>query len=348
MLDHFAATYTGITNAELMSDRSRRIGAVVETMKGLGPWDMCFAAETANETLLKWGLAAPLRTPGKDLPPNEIHQFEETETLGVDDYDRLAEMGVAQFKSTVRRRLYPEITPEAEPALLQQALLDARSDREEIEATGCEMAIGGFLELPLEWLSLGRSMQEFIFDLHDRPEKIKAATRLLREDGAMMGIHMAQFVGVPRVFFGLSRASPSFLSPAYVEEFVWPDLEYIARAAIESGLTVLLHCDTNWTRAFDLFKRLPPRSCILELDGDSNIFKAKEVLGDHLCIMGDVPAYLLAFRSKNEVLAYCRRLIKGVGRGGGFILSSGCSIPANARVENVAALREAVDEWGEY
>jgi len=72
---------------------------------------------------------------------------------------------------------------------------------------------------------------------------------------------------------------------------------------------VLLHCDTNWTRAFDLFKRLPPRSCILELDGDSDIFKAKEALGDHLCIMGDVPAYLLAFRSKDEALAYCRRLI---------------------------------------
>jgi len=309
---------------------------------------MCFAAEPANETLLKWAMAAPLRTPGKELPPNEIHQFEETETLKVDDYDRLVEMGVAQFKSTVRQRLYPEITPEAEPALLQQALSDVRSDREEIEVTGCEMAVGGFLELPLEWLSLGRSMQEFIFDLHDRPEKVKAATRLLREDGAMMGIRMAQFVGVPRVFIGLSRASPACLSPAYAEEFVWPDLEYITRTAIESGLTVLLHCDTNWTRAFDLFKRLPPRSCILELDGDSDIFRAKEVLGDHLCIMGDVPAYLLAFRSKDEVLAYCKRLIRGVGRGGGFILSSGCSIPANARVENVAALREAVDEWGEY
>ena len=215
LLDHFAATYTGISMAELMSERSKRIGAVIETMQGLGPWDMSFAAETANETLLKWGMPARLKTPGKDLPPDEIHQFEETETLKVDDYDRLLEMGVAQFKSTVRQRLYPEITPEAEPALLQQALLDARSDREEIEATGCEMAIGGFLELPLDWLSLGRSMQEFIFDLRDRPEKVKAATRLLRENGAMMGINMANFVGVPRAFIGLSRGSPCLFSRAY-------------------------------------------------------------------------------------------------------------------------------------
>ena len=86
----------------------------------------------------------------------------------------------------------------------------------------------------------------------------------------------------------------------------------------------------------------------MELDGDSDIFAAKKALGDHCCIMGDVPAYLLAFRGKDEVLAYCRRLISEVGRDGGFILSSGCSIPVNARVENVAALREAVDEWGEY
>ena len=98
LLDHFAATYTGISMAELMSDRSKRIGAVIETMQGLGPWDMSFAAETANETLLKWGMEAPVRTPGKELPPDEIHQFEETETLKVDDYDRLSEMGVSQFK----------------------------------------------------------------------------------------------------------------------------------------------------------------------------------------------------------------------------------------------------------
>jgi uroporphyrinogen-III decarboxylase len=97
-----------------------------------------------------------------------------------------------------------------------------------------------------------------------------------------------------------------------------------------------------------MFRRLPPRSCILELDGDTDIFAAKKVLGDHTCIMGDVPARLLAFGTKDEVMGHCRRLISQVGRGGGFILSSGCSIPANARTENVRALTEAVEEWGWY
>jgi len=67
-----------------------------------------------------------------------------------------------------------------------------------------------------------------------------------------------------------------------------------------------------------------------------------------MAIMGDVPAYLLAFAGKDRVMAYCQRLIREVGKGGGFILSSGCSIPANAKPENVRALVEAAEEWGYY
>ncbi|HDP24558.1 MAG TPA: hypothetical protein ENN34_03855 [Deltaproteobacteria bacterium] len=45
---------------------------------------------------------------------------------------------------------------------------------------------------------------------------------------------------------------------------------------------------------------------------------------------------------------YCRTLIETVGFGGGFILSSGCSIPANAKQETIRALSEAIMEWGFY
>jgi len=116
----------------------------------------------------------------------------------------------------------------------------------------------------------------------------------------------------------------------------------------DAGLTTVLHFDTNWTAAFPWLRRLPARTCILELDSSSDIFKAKEILGDRMCIMGDVPATMLAFGTKDEVMSYCRRLITEVGKGGGFILSSGCSIPANAKAENVKALAEAADEWGWY
>ena len=72
-------------------------------------------------------------------------------------------------------------------------------------------------------------------------------------------------------------------------------------------------------------------------DGDTDIFRAKEVLGDHMCLMGDVPASMLFYKSSEDVYKYCFRLIRELGPTG-FILQSGCDIPANAKLENVQAM----------
>jgi uroporphyrinogen-III decarboxylase len=57
-----------------------------------------------------------------------------------------------------------------------------------------------------------------------------------------------------------------------------------------------------------------------------------------MCLKGDVPARLLAFSEPGEVEAYCEKLVREVGADGGFILGSGCEVPLNAKVENVAAM----------
>jgi uroporphyrinogen-III decarboxylase len=75
----------------------------------------------------------------------------------------------------------------------------------------------------------------------------------------------------------------------------------------------------------------------MALDGETDIFEAKKILGDHMCLMGDVPASMLYLERPDAVQAYCTRLIDELGSGG-FILQSGCDIPANARLENVKAM----------
>ena len=76
--------------------------------------------------------------------------------------------------------------------------------------------------------------------------------------------------------------------------------------------------------------------------------QAKKTVGQVACIAGNVPLSLLCTTTPDDVKDYCKKLIEEIGRGGGFILSSGCSIPANARPENVKALYEAAEEWGYY
>ena len=106
---------------------------------------------------------------------------------------------------------------------------------------------------------------------------------------------------------------------------------------VESGLVAILHLDSDWTRELDRFRELPRAGCILALDGDTDIFKAREILDGHMCIMGDVPASMLYLDEPDKVHAYATRLIREIGPEG-FILQSGCDIPANAKLENVQAM----------
>ncbi len=351
LLDHFAATYTGISNARLMNDPDARAAAVLQTMRELGPWDLTFLADTANAAILKRGIPLRIRLPGKELPENEIHQFEEIEFLQPEDYDRVIELGFLPFTRDVLARLYPE---ERRGALrtaigMLRGLRKARQARRLVERAGAEVACSLFAPGPfIEYFSFGRSMETMALDLYDRPEKVKAAGLRWAETLTGFALRLVSAIGVPRVVLGLSRTSPAVISPKHFEEFVWPGLEIMVNGLIDAGVTPIFHCDTDWTPLFPVFRRFPAKKCILELDSHSDIFEAKRILGDRMCIMGDVPATLFAFGSKDAVLAYCRRLIEEVGKGGGFLLSSGCSIPANAKPENVRALVEAAEEWGWY
>ncbi len=73
------------------------------------------------------------------------------------------------------------------------------------------------------------------------------------------------------------------------------------------------------------------------LDGETDLFEAKKLLDDHMCIMGDVPASMLFLDTPEQIHKYATRLIRALGPAG-FILQSGCDIPANAKLENVQAM----------
>jgi hypothetical protein len=349
LLDHYAAAYAGYTCAEIMTDGDKRIEAVIRTATELGPWDMTFLADTANAVLLQMGVAAAIKLPGRDLPADVIHQFHETELLTPDDYALLERKGMLRFMMDVMARLNPAWKGLRGFVPLAKTMLEYRRHARMVKSRGMEVAVGfvhpGVL---YEYFSLGRGITAMSADTFKRKDAIIPAGRVWAKGMADLAIIASRLIGVPRVFIGMSRASPDFISRRNFEALVLPDLEYTVNRLAAAGITPILHCDTNWTKFFDLFLRFPARKCILELDGKSDIFKAKEILGSHMCIMGDVPAELLVLGSKQDVMDYCRKRIDIVGKDGGFILSSGCSLPVNAKQENVRALYEAVHKWGWY
>ncbi len=346
LLDHFAATYARISNHDLMYDPDMRIAAIIKTMTELGPWDMTYLADTANGPLLEAGIPLKMMRPGYELSANEIHQFVEEPVMEVSDYDRVVEVGLFQFREELFQRIYPE--GGRTRSSISEALKAMPEHKKAVEEAGAVVAFGGIMQGPGEFFSYARSFSHFCYDLYDCPDKVLAAMGPCMDDSVALAKGMAAASGVNRLFIGATRCSPMGMAPKHFEAMALPFLERIVDDLASDGITTLFHFDNDWTPFLHYFKGFPRGACILELDGSTDIFKAKEILGDVMCIMGDVPATLLAFGAPEEVRAYCKKLIEVVGEGGGFILSTGCSIPSNAKPENVKAMREAVDEYGRY
>jgi len=114
---------------------------------------------------------------------------------------------------------------------------------------------------------------------------------------------------------------------------------------IDEGITPILHFDQDWTINLPYLNELPRGRCIAQFDSCTDIFKAKEILRDSVCIMGDVPPALLSLGSPQEVEDYCKKMIDVIGEGGGYILGVGCSVPVDAKFENLKAMIDTAKNY---
>jgi uroporphyrinogen-III decarboxylase len=76
--------------------------------------------------------------------------------------------------------------------------------------------------------------------------------------------------------------------------------------------------------------------------------EAKKILGDRVCLFGNVLASLLVYGKTTEVEEYCRKLIKDCTEGGGFILATECETPWDSKCENARAMIEPAMKYGPY
>jgi len=354
MFDFFCARYKGVPVQKFVTDNDLGRELMIQVWDEFGGWDATYQGTSLNEFAFALTLPMRLKMPGRELPPDSLYQFDEQPIIEVEDYD----FAVAHGYMALSGKLFPKVRPHWNPADFPK-MLDKWNDqavRDTLiwEAKGVATWTGVAISPPLDFFSMGRSLKEFSMDLYRRPEKILAAMDAITPGlietavGAQMGMRQATKYGYMTNFIGATRGAATFISAKMFEKFNWPYIKRIALGLLDAGITPQFHFDSDWTPFFEFFKDLPKGKCVLELDGASDIFKAKKVLGGHMCLMGDVPAALLTLGSVDEVRAYVKRLCEEVGDGGGFILSSGCSIPINAKAENVRTMIDSAKEYGIY
>ena len=220
-----------------------------------------------------------------------------------------------------------------------------KAETEKWQARGVVSLMSGLGHIPaFDVFSIHRSLPKFFMDVRRMPDKIKAATKACMPDMIANAKQAVEASGIKRVGTAASRSSNTFISAKQFEEFVLPGWLEFVWAMADAGNDIVFHCDCDWTRFLPYFKEFPTKRCVLQLDGVTDIFKAKQVLDQHMALHGDVPAPLLTLGTPDQVFDYCKKLIEVIGEGGGFILSSGCSTPHDSKIENVRAMVRAGNE----
>ena len=140
------------------------------------------------------------------------------------------------------------------------------------------------------------------------------------------------------------KTGPLF-SPAFFHDIVMPRFRKIAEKVSKPWV---IHSDGNVMPLLDDLLSLGISGLHPNENGAMDIRQMKGEHGSDLCLLGNVDLNLLMLGTPEEVDEEVRGLIRDVGPGGGYIVTSGNSLAHYCHVENIMAMSEAVQKYGAY
>lgn len=204
------------------------------------------------------------------------------------------------------------------------------------------------LEAPFDFMSdTLRGMRGIMLDMFKRPDQLIEAEEKVSRIELKFGLDLSRAAGIKRCFIPLHRGSDGFMSLAQFETFYWPQLKHMMLVLIENGITPYVFYEGIWDQRLKYLAELP-RAKSVGWFQRSDIFKVKQMLGDTMCIIGGMPNSLLASGTTEEVRGHTKKVCDIVGKGGGFIMSTGVGEMSGSKPELVKIWVEATRQYGAY
>ena len=139
--------------------------------------------------------------------------------------------------------------------------------------------------------------------------------------------------------------SAPYFSPQVFHELVLPRYE---RVRSKISLPWIVHSDGNLGPFLDDLVGLGIAGLHPCEKGALDIRAVKRDYGDRICVLGNVDLNILGMGTPDDVDCEVKGLIRDVGPGGGYILTSGNSLAGYLKPENVIALSQAAQKYGQY
>ncbi len=372
---YFSASYSGLTHHEFLFDYEKASKAVIKTAVDFG-YDTAggfssLGALPFTLAFLKFfdGLfpgrvnghvhdilgARYARFPGRELAEDTPFQFIGEEYMKVEEYDELIEDPSRFLAETILPRSFRNLedpgSAKAMASLLKWGIECRRSEEasttlsDELRKLGFPRFSSGFSYAPLDFIGdYLRDIKNVILDTYRVPDKVKQACDAIASQIHEMNRITAQTAPEgTRVFIPLHLNE--YFSPKQYNEFYWPTLKQVALQLIDLDLTPLIFYEGYHDAHLETILELPKGKTISRFE-KTDLRKAKEIIGDHSCIVGGPPSSLFVGGTPAKVEEYVKDLLGDVKTGGGFILSPAVSIPSTAKPENVKTLVEAVKKYG--
>ncbi|HEY5530651.1 MAG TPA: uroporphyrinogen decarboxylase family protein [Candidatus Anoxymicrobiaceae bacterium] len=205
---------------------------------------------------------------------------------------------------------------------------------------------GGLFEIT--WQCMG--FERFILASRREKEFVKRMIQFYADYYCLM-VEAIAAAGLPGVLYpdDLAFRSGPMLNPRLLEELYGDAYRRITSTAHALGMKVVMHTCGNvyalldWLAdcGFDGVHGLEPTAGV-------ELAKAKEAIGDRLCLVGNIDVtHILMDASKEEVFEAVRVAIGDAAAGGGYIVAQTNTHP-KISVQRLEWMLEAVEQYGGY
>jgi hypothetical protein len=186
--------------------------------------------------------------------------------------------------------------------------------------------------------------ENFCTKLYDDPRLV----RKVMEGYAAYNSQLLEFFSdQPEVDFiwvadDIAYKTATFFSPAIFRKHILPIWREMAQCIRKPWI---FHSDGNFEPIFDDLISLGMAGIHPLEVGAMDIFAVRERVGAQIALIGNVDMGLLTAGEPAEVERAVLNLVERLSAGGGYLLSSGNSISADAVPENVRAMGDALARW---